>query len=1497
MPRNTKKVKSNDSKRVTKKKQPIEKIADIQPMEVSERNLLVDAALNEIATTLEERAKQAEQKEKEDKKLNRCPKGHRRNKTTGECEPIEKKPRKLVEGCNYEYKITTPVEIARGVELKKMSIKELRSKLIGMLGIDDPKTESVLGARLKPQFINWIVCLETKRGLLKGEQEKKYEEDDEEDDEEEKEKDDEEEKDEEDEEEDEEEEKDEDEEDEDDEEKDEEDEEEEDDEEIFEDDVDISEMDNVELNDTEKELLSKLELLPGENDTNDYNKINKQNERTLYENPLINDDYNFLYPSLNDADFNAKIASRKEFNSIRYDGTIKNIKEQADKMCDQEFSLMPHQMFVKNFLSFQTPYNALLLYHGLGTGKTCSAIGVAEEMRNYMKQIGLEQKIYIVASPNVQNNFRMQLFDERKLMKIGDQWNLQTCIGNELLKEINPTSMKNIPKEKIVSQMNTLINEHYRFIGYGELGNYIQRKINFLQDDSESAQQKRIQKIQKYFNNHLFIVDEFHNIRISDDNKEKKKTATLLMDVIKHADNIRLLLLSGTPMYNSHKEIIWTTNLLNMVDKRSTIKESEVFDSQGNFVEGSEDKEGGKELLQRKLTGYVSYVRGENPYTFPYRIYPNQFEAENTLLEREYPTYQLNGKEIEEKIENLPIYINKMDAYQEKGYLAILQHLKQKTTSNNDENSFPDFDNMEKFGYTFLQPLLESLNIVYPNEDLEELSLENNSIIPENLIKSYIGKNGLSEIMDHQSFQKEYMLRYNFDYKPDVLENYGRVFHPDNLHKYSHKISNIANKIKQSTGMSIVYSHYIDGGVVPMALALEEMGFTRYGSAPYTKPLLATSTPPIQPIDSQQMVPKESFDDSNGQTFQQAKYVMITGDKYFSPNNLDDLKYVTNENNKNGELVKVVLITRAAAEGLDFKNIRQVHLMEPWYNMNRTEQITGRGVRNLSHCKLPFEERNVEIYYHTTDAVQENEAADMYVYRFAEKKAKKIGEITRILKEQSVDCLLNIGQSNFTVDKLLAITENKDVEINISSGHTIEFQIGDKPFSNVCDYMDNCEYTCSRGIDIDNTNIIDSTYNDSFIKINYNEIIKRIRELFKEDYFYTRETLFNSVNIRKKYPDEEIDFALTRFIQNKHDYLIDKHGRRGYLINKENVYAFQPVEMNDENVSIYERSVPINYKRDAMKVEFPSRQPSKVQMIIEDELDQVETFHGILNKVIANVKSAFAMKNALLTQGSHDWYKHVGNVMNLLMKNHDISESEIREYLVYHSLDTMQLKDKLVLVQSFYGKNKPESKEEDDETMGYIEQYFEERIISSDNDDVGILLFRTFGDSSTYIVYQQDKLNTMLWNQVEDDDLEDYKTSIISKFIKPKSSYNKMVGFMFLSKNDNIDFKMKDFSEKKNIVGIFCESKGKADIIKRINSILPSRVYTDKNIAQTIEIEEIKNSKKIVKSKPNGVFKTGLCAITEILLRHMDKHKKDNKKWFFSKEEAIINNLIGIKSK
>ena len=95
--------------------------------------------------------------------------------------------------------------------------------------------------------------------------------------------------------------------------------------------------------------------------------------------------YGYLYPSLDDPNFTSKISQRKEFYDTRYEKPVGSIEEVSDKLCNAEFELAPHQMFVRNFLSFQTPYNGLLLYHGLGSGKTCSAISVSEEMRAYLK--------------------------------------------------------------------------------------------------------------------------------------------------------------------------------------------------------------------------------------------------------------------------------------------------------------------------------------------------------------------------------------------------------------------------------------------------------------------------------------------------------------------------------------------------------------------------------------------------------------------------------------------------------------------------------------------------------------------------------------------------------------------------------------------------------------------------------------------------------------------------------------------------------------------------------------------------------------------------------------------------------------------------------------------------------------------------------------------------------------------------------------------------------
>ena len=138
--------------------------------------------------------------------------------------------------------------------------------------------------------------------------------------------------------------------------------------------------------------------------------LEKENMEEALQNPNTDQ---FLYPSLDDPNFNIKINNKKEFSNAKYDGTVANVEDRANELSKVDYELLPQQAFVKNFMSFQTPYNSLLLFHGLGSGKTCSAIGVCEEMRDYLRQMGISKQIIIVASPNVQDNFKLQLFDER----------------------------------------------------------------------------------------------------------------------------------------------------------------------------------------------------------------------------------------------------------------------------------------------------------------------------------------------------------------------------------------------------------------------------------------------------------------------------------------------------------------------------------------------------------------------------------------------------------------------------------------------------------------------------------------------------------------------------------------------------------------------------------------------------------------------------------------------------------------------------------------------------------------------------------------------------------------------------------------------------------------------------------------------------------------------------------------------------------------------------
>lgn len=1171
-----------------------------------------------------------------------------------------------------------------------------------------------------------------------------------------------------------------------------------------------------------KQNFEKIKLLI---DDSNYNSFLNEKELLNSKNIIKHESkYGNLYPSLDDPMLNIKIAQKKEFNDNNYDGKIYDIEEQAKKLCDADFDLVPHQIFVKNFLSFQTPYNSLLLYHGLGTGKTCSAISVAEEMRTYLNQLGILQRIIVVASPNVQENFKLQLFDERKLKLVDGLWNLRACTGNKYLKEINPMNMKGLSKEKVIKQVNRIINNSYLFLGYTEFANFI-LKISYTDDDNKNIM---ISKLKKNFNNRLIIIDEVHNIRISDD-KSDKRVANELFKLVKYVDNLRLLFLSATPMYNSYKEIIWLLNIMNLNDRRSQIELKEVFDKQGNLLVGADGSRIGEELIKRKANGYVSFVRGENPYTFPYRIFPSLFSIQNTFKQLPYPRKQLNGKTIVQPLEHVDVYVNMAGSYQQKVYDYIIEQIKEK--SGKTKQGLPSFENMDAFGYTLLQKPLQALNMVYPNKSFDENSKVDAKIL--------LGSDGLKKIMKYTETTNP-PTRKNFEYKNTT---YGSIFSPENIGQYSNKIKSITNNILNSDGIVLIYSQFIDGGCIPMALALEELGFTRFG----TKASNLFKSPPHSPIDAITYQTKENI--TNPENFKKATYTMITGEKALSPDKVFDLKNLTDENNKNGEKIKVVIISMTGSEGIDFKNLRQVHILEPWYNLSLIEQIIGRAVRTCSHKQLPFKQRNVEIFlYGTIFSDSEEEAADLYIYRLAELKAIQIGQVSRILKESSVDCILNIEQTNFTEENM-----NTIVPQQLSNKMVIQFSIGDKPNTVSCDYMETCDFKCKPFKEIKEEDIKLDTYNQAFIFMNTDKIIQRIRELFKNRFFYKKENLISEINVFKNYPLIQINAALSILIDDKNEFISDRFNRLGHLVNIENYYLFQPVELNDKNISVFDRRNPIDYKRQEIIIPIAKEQPKiKIKLDVEEQTNK--------NTIISSIKTNYdiALTNTnKLERGEDNWYVFAAYLFstNYLTSNFNINKEDYSEFILNNILELLVFDDIKTILDYLYFSPSLSSFEQ------LIKNYFDNQILKI-NDIEGIILPK---ENKQFLLVKSETE----WLKGQQEDYVDLAPAIKKKIIK-LTNMNQYLGFIGDFKNEYNIFKVKNMEDKRS-KGARCDQAGKAETIKLLNSILQENKYSNANT--------------------KGRNKKEFCVIQELVLRSFNKIKKNNKIWFLTPQEAIINNI------
>jgi superfamily II DNA or RNA helicase len=192
-----------------------------------------------------------------------------------------------------------------------------------------------------------------------------------------------------------------------------------------------------------------------------------------------------------------------------------------------------------------------------------------------------------------------------------------------------------------------------------------------------------------------------------------------------------------------------------------------------------------------------------------------------------------------------------------------------------------------------------------------------------------------------------------------------------NIKDYSVKFYKIYKKINQAEGPVFIYSNFKEtGGLKPLVKFLESHGYKNYKTYGEGKKRLAVW---------------------NGDEKHEMK---------------EQMKYVFNkEQNKNGDLIKIILGSPSIKEGVSLLRVSQVHILEPYWNLSRMSQIIGRAIRYCSHKDLPKRRREVDIFLYLA-TYPGKKTVDQYIWRLAKRKQKLINHFERALKEIAIDCEL-----------------------------------------------------------------------------------------------------------------------------------------------------------------------------------------------------------------------------------------------------------------------------------------------------------------------------------------------------------------------------------------------------------------------------------------------------------------------------------------------------------
>ena len=322
------------------------------------------------------------------------------------------------------------------------------------------------------------------------------------------------------------------------------------------------------------------------------------------------------YVDVNDDDFYEFI--NKKYNRYKIPKQKKTLKE----ICfPTKYEFQIPQKFLAEFINPKTPYKGILVYHRIGAGKTCTAIKIAENFKKI-------KKIMIVVPASLKGNFLSEL------RSFCTDENYLTNHERKLLTQYHHSSREYID---IIKKSNERIDKYYTIYSYNKFINLIQsHKLNLK--------------------NTLLIIDEVHNM-ISETGTYYEN----LYDAIHSApDDLRLVIMSATPIFDKPDEIALTMNLL-LRDKQLPTGNNFI----DTFIDITFTAKGpiynvkNMDLFKDYIKGYVSYFKGAPPNAFPKtemhfvrtRMSHEQAKLYKKIIAHEIPNSKL-GDYVNEDISN-----------------------------------------------------------------------------------------------------------------------------------------------------------------------------------------------------------------------------------------------------------------------------------------------------------------------------------------------------------------------------------------------------------------------------------------------------------------------------------------------------------------------------------------------------------------------------------------------------------------------------------------------------------------------------------------------------------------------------------------------------------------------------------------------------------------------------------------------------------------------------